>query len=327
MAKNNILVIGGAGYIGSHMVRYLIDRGETPVIFDNLSTGYKTFIPKGVPFVSGDLRDPADLKRVFTKYKIETVLHFAAFIIVPESVSDPLKYYDNNVVAFVKLLEAMRQHKVKKLIFSSTAAVYGNAKKVPITEDAPHEPTSPYGSSKLMMEQMVRDTARAYPDFSYIIFRYFNVAGARGDGSIGEAHQPETHLIPNILKSVKGKGPALTIFGKDYPTKDGTCVRDYIHVQDLVEAHYLGVKAFKKGVRNNVFNLGTQSGYSNLEVIKAVEKVTGKKVSYSVGPRRAGDPPKLIASSQKARKILGWKPQRDLIKIVEDAWGWEKYRP
>jgi UDP-glucose 4-epimerase len=170
------------------------------------------------------------------------------------------------------------------------------------------------------------DTAAAYPDFSYIIFRYFNVAGARGDGRIGEAHEPETHLIPNILKSVKGEVKALTIYGDDYPTKDGTCVRDYIHVQDLAEAHYLGVKAFKKGVRNNVFNLGTQSGYSNLEVIRAVEKVTGQKVKYTLGPRRAGDPDKLIASSKKAKDVLGWKPQRDLIKIVQDAWGWEKAR-
>jgi len=326
MKKNTILVIGGAGYIGSHMVRLLIDKGESPVIFDNLSTGYRSSVPAGVPFVKGDLRNPSDLKKVFSKYKIETVIHFAAFIVVPESVADPLKYYENNVVAFVKLLEAMRVHKVKNIIFSSTAAVYGNAKKVPVREDSPTEPTSPYGHSKLMMEQMVMDAAAAHKDFSYLIFRYFNVAGARGDGQIGEAHHPETHLIPNILKSVKGEIKALTIFGKDYPTKDGTCVRDYIHVQDLAEAHYLGVKAFKKGVRNNVFNLGTQSGYSNLDVIKAAERVTGKKVSFHLGPRRAGDPAKLIASSQKAKTILGWQPKRDLIKIVEDAWDWEKQR-
>lgn len=308
------------------MVRRLLDAGITPVIFDNLSTGYKTSIPKGVPFVKGDLRREADLKNVFAKYKIETVVHFAAFIVVPESVEDPIKYYDNNVVAFVNLLKVMRACNVKNIIFSSTAAVYGNAIKVPITENAALVPTSPYGRTKLMMEQMVMDAALAHKDLSYIIFRYFNVAGARGDGAIGEAHEPETHLIPCILKTVKGERKGLTIFGDDYPTKDGTCVRDYIHVQDLVDAHFLGIKAFKKGIKNNVFNLGSQSGYSNLEIIKACEQVTAQSIPYTLGPRRAGDPAKLIASSQKAKKILGWKPKRGLPDIVQSAWDWERNR-
>ena len=326
MKKNNILVIGGAGYIGSHMVRRLLDAGLTPVIFDNLSTGYKTSIPKDVPFIKGDLRSASDLKKAFSKYKIETVVHFAAFIVVPESVSDPIKYYDNNVVAFVNLLAVMSAFKVRNIIFSSTAAVYGNATKMPITENSALVPTSPYGRTKLMMEQMVMDTAAAHKDLSYIIFRYFNVAGARGDGKIGEAHEPETHLIPCILKSIKGERKGLTIFGDDYPTKDGTCVRDYIHVQDLVDAHFLGIGAFKKGIKNDVFNLGSQSGYSNLEVIKACERSTGQNVQYTLGPRRAGDPAKLIASSQKAKTILGWKPKRGLPDIVQSAWDWERKR-
>jgi UDP-glucose 4-epimerase len=326
LKKHEILIIGGAGYIGSHMVRTLLDHGLVPVVFDNLTTGHRRFVPKDVPFIKGDLRNSSDIERVFRSYKIKMVIHFSAASLVQESMTDPLKYYNNNVISFVSLLATMRRFKVKKLIFSSTAAVYGESKRVPIQEHYDKSPANPYGRSKLMMEKIIEDAASAYGDIQYIIFRYFNVAGARGDGAIGEVHDPETHLIPNILKAAKGERKDLTIFGDDYPTKDGTCVRDYIHVQDLVDAHFLGIRAFKKDMTNNVFNLGTQNGYSNLEVIRACEQVTAQRIAYTVGSRRPGDPAKLVASSQKAKKILGWEPKRGLLDIVQSAWQWERHR-
>lgn len=323
MSKNNILVIGGAGYIGSHMVRLLLENKYTPVVFDNLATGHKRFVPKGVRFVKGDLRKVQDIERLFKSAKFQAVIHFSAASLVPESMSDPLKYYDNNVLSFVYLLQTMRRHKVKNIVFSSTAATYGEPKRVPIEEDDPKDPTNTYGRSKLMMERIVEDAARAYGDINYIILRYFNVAGAHPGGQVGECHHPETHLVPNILKAVKGEKKALTIFGSDYPTKDGSCVRDYIHVQDVCTAHLLAIRAFAKGIKNEYFNLGTEDGYSNLEVIAAVERVTGQKVKYTLGPRRPGDPATLVASAKKAKKILGWTPQYGLEDIVRTAWAWE----
>lgn len=324
MSKKNILVIGGAGYIGSHMVRALQEAKYTPVVMDNLATGHKQAVPKGVRLIKGDLRKPNDIERVFKSARFEAVIHFSAASLVPESMSDPLKYYDNNVVSFVYLVQAMRRHKIKNIVFSSTAAVYGEPKRVPIEEDDEKNPTNTYGRSKLMMEKIVTDAAKAYGDINYIILRYFNVAGCHQSGEIGECHDPETHLIPNILKAVKGEKKDLTIFGDDYPTQDGSCVRDYIHVEDVCDAHVKAVKGFAKGIRNTYFNLGSQDGYSNFEIIKAVEEVTGRKVQYKVGPRRPGDPAKLVASAQKAKTILGWSPKYDLRNIVRTAWVWEQ---
>ena len=326
MSKSNILVIGGAGYIGSHMVYALLDAKYTPIVFDNLSTGHREFVAKGVKFIKGDLRKPKDIEAVFRAHKIDSVIHFSAASLVGESVTDPLKYYDNNVLSFVYLLNAMRKYKVKNIVFSSTAAVYGEPKRIPIEEDDDKEPTNTYGRTKLMMEKIVADAANAYGDIQYIILRYFNVAGAHNHGATGECHHPETHLIPNILKAAKSGKKGLKIFGSDYPTKDGSCVRDYIHVEDVCSAHILAVQGLHKGIKNTYFNLGTEDGCSNLEVIAAVEKVTGKKVNYSMAPRRPGDPAKLVASSKKARKVLGWAPKYDLENIVSTAWAWEKKR-
>lgn len=324
MTKKSILIIGGAGYIGSHMVRMLVEARYTPIVFDNLATGHRKFIPKEIKFLKGDLRNPKDVDRVLQSHKFEAVIHFSAASLVPESMTDPLKYYDNNVVAFVYLLQAMRRHKVKNIVFSSTAAVYGEPKRVPISEDDPKSPTNTYGRSKLMMERVVEDCAHSYGDIHYIVLRYFNVAGAHPEAKVGECHHPETHLIPNILKAVKGEKKGLTIFGSDYPTKDGSCVRDYIHVQDICDAHLRAIQGLKKGIKNTYFNLGTQDGYSNLDVIKTVEKITGQKVIYKVGPRRPGDPATLVASAKKAKEILGWTPKYTLEDIVATAWAWEQ---
>ncbi|MCC6759209.1 MAG: UDP-glucose 4-epimerase GalE [Candidatus Omnitrophica bacterium] len=323
-SDNNILLIGGAGYIGSHMLRVLLENRVTPVVFDNLSSGLRHFIPQGVPFFKGDLKDLQDIRTVLKKYKITTVMHFASSIIVPESVADPVKYYENNVSSFVNLVKAMREAKVQKMIFSSTAAVYAEPKKVPIPEDAELVPSNPYGQTKLMCEQILRDTAAAHKDFSYVIFRYFNVAGAYDDGGIGESHEPETHLIPIVLETALGRRDVLKVFGDDYDTPDGTCVRDYIHVQDLAEAHYLALKAIDGKARNQIFNLGSQKGFSVKQVITAVRRVTGKDFPVKMFPRRPGDGPRLIASSQKAKKILGWVPKRGLDKMISSAWEWEK---
>ena len=323
-SDNNILLIGGAGYIGSHMLRVLLENKITPVVFDNLSSGLRHFVPKGVPFFKGDLKNLQDIRTDFKKYKISTVLHFASSIIVPESVADPIKYYENNVASFVNLVKAMREAKVQKIIFSSTAAVYAEPKKIPIPEDAELVPSNPYGQTKLMCELILRDTALAHKDFSYVIFRYFNVAGAYDDGGIGESHEPETHLIPIVLETALGRRPFLQVFGQDYKTPDGTCVRDYIHVQDLAEAHFLALKAINGKARNQIFNLGSQKGFSVNQVISAAKRVTGKDFPVKMFPRRPGDSARLIASSQKAKKILGWVPKRGLDKMISSAWEWEK---
>jgi len=323
-SDQNILLMGGAGYIGSHMLRVLLNNRVTPIIFDNLSSGMRQFVPKGVPFFKGDLKNLQDIRSVFKKYKITTVLHFASSIVVPESVSDPIKYYENNVLSFINLMKAMREAKVNKIIFSSTAAVYAEPKKIPIPEDAPLVPSNPYGQSKLMCEQILRDNALANKDFSYVVFRYFNVAGAYDDGGIGESHEPETHLIPIVLETALGRRAALHIYGNNYPTPDGTCVRDYIHVQDLCQAHYLALKSITGKARNQVFNLGSQKGFSVKQVVDATRRITGSDFPVKIFPRRPGDSARLIASSQKAKKILGWVPKRGLKKMISSAWEWEK---
>ncbi len=322
--RSQVLIIGGAGYIGSHMVRNLLANGITPVVFDNLSSGFRSFVPKGVAFVKGDLKNEKDIEGVLKKHKIETVMHFASSIIVPESVSDPIKYYQNNVGGFINLVKAMNKVGVKKITFSSTAAVYGEPKKVPIPEDAALAPTNPYGHTKLMCEQILRDMAVANKDFSYVILRYFNVAGAYADGSIGESHEPETHLIPIVLETALGKRKALPIYGEDYQTPDGTCIRDYIHVEDLCDAHYLALKAINSKARNQEFNLGSQTGFSVHEVVETARTVTGKVITVKIAPRRSGDAARLIASSAKAKKILGWTPKRGLKTMISSAWAWEQ---
>lgn len=321
--SSSVLIIGGAGYVGSHMVRNLLERGVTPVVFDNLSTGVRKFVPRGVPFVRGDLRRAEDVARVFKKFRINTVMHFASSIVVPESVVDPLKYYDNNVVAFIRLLSAMKEAQVKNIIFSSTAAVYAEPKKVPIVEDAALGPNNPYGQTKLMCEQLLKDVASADEQFSYVALRYFNVAGAHQSGEIGESHEPETHLIPIVLEVAAGERKVLKIYGRNYPTPDGTCVRDYIHVDDLCDAHYLALKNIQTKARNQVFNLGNQKGYSVQEVVDLAHKITELKIKVEYVARRNGDSARLVASYTKARRVLGWSPKRDLEQMIRSAWAWE----
>lgn len=318
-----ILVVGGAGYIGSHMVRMLLDDKFDTMVFDNLSTGHNEFVPQEATFVKGDLRDESDIQNVFKKYTVDAVMHFAASSIVPESVSNPMKYYENNVVACANLLKAMLENNVTQFIFSSTAAVYGEPKIIPIKETDETCPANPYGRSKLMIENMLKDVSRAH-DFSYVSLRYFNAAGAHPSGQIGEMHNPETHLIPNILKVAKGEKNELTIFGADYPTPDGTCVRDFIHVQDLCNAHLLALNALKKKLKSSICNLGNGNGFSVKEVIAMAEKITGEKIRVQIGTRRIGDPAKLVASSTKAQNDLGWRPKLDLHEIIKSAWAWEK---
>ena len=318
-----VLVIGGAGYIGSHMVRVLTQAKHEPVVFDNLRTGHKASVPKGAAFFRGDLKNLPDTKAVFKKHKIDAVMHFAASALVGESVADPLKYYENNVAACVNLLKVMRARKVRLLIFSSTAAVFGEPKRLPIQEEDPKAPANPYGQSKLMIETILKDVS-GKSGLRYVALRYFNACGAHPDAESGETHDPETHLIPNILKALRGGKKALTIFGDDYDTPDGTCVRDYIHIHDLCRAHLLALEALKKGMKSDSFNLGNGNGYSVKEIVKTVERVTGKKVPVRIGPRRPGDPARLVASSEKARKVLGWRPAMNLEQIIKTAWEWEK---
>lgn len=320
----NVLVAGGAGYIGSCMTRKLIQSGHKVVVVDNLSTGHRRLVDPKAVFEKGDLRHPADIDRVLRRHRVDCVMHFAASALVGESVENPLKYYENNALSCIHLLSAMTKHKVRDFIFSSTCATYGEPVKIPMSESHPNNPANPYGRSKLMMDWILRDLAIAGA-IRFISLRYFNACGAHSSGGIGEVHDPETHLIPNILKVAAGKKKNLVIFGDDFKTPDGTCVRDYIHIEDIADAHLLAMKALKRGVKNEYFNLGHGKGFSNLEILKAVEKITGKKISYKIGPRRPGDPSKLIADSRKARKVLGWKPKRGLDEIIRSAWEWEKY--
>jgi UDP-glucose 4-epimerase len=321
-----ILIIGGGGFIGSHMVKYLLQKGEQVVILDNFATGHRQAITGGVS-VEGDKRKPSDLSWVFEAYPIECVMHFAAFIFAGESVREPAKYYENNVIGCHTLLEAMRQYHVKDLIFSSTAAVYGEPLEIPIQESHPHEPTSPYGETKRVMENMLCWYERAY-GFRSIALRYFNAAGADPEGELGEDHRPEEHLIPLTLFTVMGKQRTLSVFGDDYDTPDGTAIRDYVHVWDLCEAHYLALQRLRAGAPGNVYNLGNGQGYSVLEVIRTAEAVVGKPIAYKLEARRAGDPARLIASSDKAKQELGWEPHYpDLRTMIEHAWRWFQKHP
>jgi len=297
----NVLVTGGAGYIGSHVVEQLVKAGHKPVVYDNLLKGHIDAVSEDVQFVEGDIHDFSFLKHIMGEYEIDGVMHFAASSLVGESMTDPGKYYYNNVAGTMGILDAMREVGVDYLVFSSTAAVYGEPKTVPITEDAPHVPTNVYGKTKLIIEGMLADYAKAY-DLRYVSLRYFNAAGAAPLGNIGEDHNPETHLIPLVLKAALGKQDHVAIFGTDYPTKDGTCIRDYIHVCDLATAHVLALDYLIKGGTSNVYNLGSQNGYSVREIIEAAKKVTGKDFSVVEKSRRAGDPAVLIASSEKIKR-------------------------
>jgi len=321
-----ILITGGAGYLGSHTVRVFLDKGEDVVVVDNLQSGYEKAI-EGIKFCNVDIRDKAGLDRVFKEYKIEAVIHFAANSLVGESMEKPYEYYHNNVYGMMCLLDVMKENNVDKIVFSSTAATYGEPKNIPILEDNETCPTNTYGETKLAMEKMMKWFDQGY-GIKYVSLRYFNGAGAHEDGNIGESHSPETHLIPLILQVPLGKRDKIYIFGDDYPTEDGTCIRDYIHVVDLSSAHYLALEYLRTGNKSNIFNLGNGSGYSVKQVIETSRKVTGHSIPSEVKERRAGDPAVLIASSQKAKDVLGWKPQYDsLEKIIADAWNWHSKNP
>lgn len=321
-----ILVCGGAGYIGSHMVDALAKEGKSVLVIDSLATGFRKAVSSKVHFMQGDLRDPMFLKEVFTKYKITSVYHFAASSLVGESVSNPFKYYDNNVAGTLRLLEQMRLYKVKRIVFSSTAAVYGEPESVPVKEDQTKKPGNPYGETKLAVENMLKWADQAY-GIKSVCLRYFNVAGASFEGHIGEAHNPETHLIPNVIKAAQGL-QKLTVFGDDYPTADGTCIRDYIHVNDLVKAHEKAMLYLEEGGDSNVFNLGNGGGFSVKEIIEATERVSGHAIKFDLAPRRAGDPAVLVADATKAKEILGWEPQvTNLDDIIASAWRWHESRP
>ncbi len=322
-----ILVLGGAGYIGSHTVYELIDNGEDVVIVDNLETGHIEAVHPQARFYQGDIRDREFMDSVFEKESIDAVIHFAANSLVGESMTNPLKYYDNNVNGTKVLLQSMIAHDVKKIVFSSTAATYGEPENLPILESDKTCPTNAYGETKLSMEKMMKWTDVAH-GLKYVALRYFNACGAHESGMIGEAHTTETHLIPLILQVPLGKRDHISIFGDDYDTEDGTCIRDYIHVTDLAQAHILAVKYLLAGNESNTFNLGNGVGFSVKEVIEMAEKATGLSIKAEVAKRRAGDPARLIASSQKAREVLGWNPQHaDLEKIISSAWKWHSTHP
>lgn len=322
-----ILVLGGAGYIGSHTVYALIEKGVDVVVIDNLETGHIEAVHEKARFYKGDIRDRAFVDSVLDKEKIDAVIHFAANSLVGESMVNPLKYYDNNVNGTKVLLQSMVAHGLDKIVFSSTAATYGEPEKVPILETDRTEPTNTYGETKLAMEKMFKWTDRAH-GLKYVSLRYFNACGAHISGKIGEAHSPETHLIPLILQVPLGQREYISIFGDDYDTSDGTCIRDYIHVTDLAQAHILAVDYLVKGNESNIFNLGNGVGFTVKEVIDTARKVTGHEIPARIAERRAGDPARLIASSDKARQVLLWKPEHaDLEEIISTAWNWHKNHP
>ncbi len=321
--RKKILVVGGAGYIGSYMVKMLAQKGYWPIVLDNLSRGHRELVVAG-ELVEGDLFDEKLLEEIFTTNRIEAIFHFAALAYVGESMLQPSLYYKNNVCATWKLLDKMVQHGVNLFIFSSTCATYGEPQWLPLTEDHPQNPISPYGRTKLVIEWMLEDFRVAY-GLKYINLRYFNAAGADPEGEVGEWHEPETHLIPNILLSLLRKSKSLEIYGNDYPTPDGTCIRDYIHIHDLCSAHMLALDYLLDGGEPASFNLGNGEGYSILDIIRATEKVTGMRVKYEYRDRRPGDPARLIGSAEKARKVLGWSPRYgDIETIIETAWNWHR---
>lgn len=326
-----ILVTGGAGYIGSHCVLALLEKGYEVIVFDNLSTGHRQTVTTlahigqdKFDFIEGDLLNPKDVVFVFSKKPIEAVIHFAAFSQVGESVANPSKYYRNNVVGTLNLLDVMKDFNVNKIVFSSTAATYGEPVRIPIDETHPQKPINPYGQTKLAIEKIMDDYDRAY-NLKSVRLRYFNVAGADNKTRIGEWHDPETHLIPNILKSTFGNGQTFKMFGDDYNTKDGTCVRDYINVEDLAQAHILALEYLKRGGETDFFNLGTKEGNTVKEVFALCESITGQKISVKTMGRREGDPAELVANNSKAQKILKWNPEKTLEYSIKTAYEWEKF--
>lgn len=322
-----ILVCGGAGYIGSHTVYELIDRGEEVIIVDNFQTGHKGAVHPEAKLYEGDIRDKEFLDKVFSENDIESVIHFAANSLVGVSMTNPLEYYDNNLYGTLVLLQAMNKHGVKKIVFSSTAAVYGEPENIPIVETDKTEPTNPYGETKLAMEKMFKWADIAH-GIKYISLRYFNVAGAHESSEIGEDHNPETHLIPLILQVPLGKREFISIFGEDYDTHDGSCVRDYIHITDLANAHILAVEKLRKDNESSIYNLGNGEGFSVKEMIEAARKATGHPIPARTSERRPGDPAKLIASAERAKKELGWKPRFTGVEdIIESAWKWHQNKP
>ena len=321
-----ILVTGGAGYIGSHYVQYALEQGEQVVVLDNLVFGHREAVPEGVELITGDMGDTDLMNKIFTEHNIDAVVHFAAYAYVGESVTDPCKYYNNNTVATLNVLDAMRRQKVNRFVFSSTCATFGNPVRVPMDEEHPQSPINPYGQSKYFVEQILRAYHHAY-GFQFVSLRYFNAAGADPKGRIGESHDPETHLIPLIMQTAQGKRQHIGIFGTDYDTPDGTCIRDYIHILDLAQAHDLALKRLRSGGESAFYNLGTEQGYSVREVVSVCEKVCGRKIAVQELPRRAGDPPRLVASASRAKKELGWQPRfENLEEIAQTAWNWETSR-
>lgn len=323
--NRSILVTGGAGYIGSHACKALAQAGYTPVVFDNLVYGHPWAVRWG-PLEQGDIADRIRLDAVLQQYEPAAVMHFAAYAYVGESVQNPGKYYRNNVAGTLTLLEALRDHNIDKFVFSSTCATYGEPTQIPIPEHHPQQPINPYGMSKLMIEQILHDFDHAH-GLRAMCLRYFNAAGADPAGEIGEAHDPETHLIPLVLDAALGRRPAITVFGDDYATPDGTCIRDYIHVTDLAAAHVLALQALEQGAASTAYNLGNGQGFSVREVIDCARQVTGRAIPVETGPRRAGDPPRLVGDAERIRSELNWQPQyADLKAIVQTAWQWQKGR-
>ena len=321
-SKGAVLITGGAGYIGSHMVRSILGKGISPIIFDNLSIGHEEFVPEGVPFYRGDLRNYDQIRQAFHRHSIESVVHFAACALVGESTENPLKYYENNVLGSINLIKAMIENGVRNIVFSSSCSVYGNQTNDHIREEDPLRPVNPYGRTKLMVEQIISEVAHK-ENLAYIFLRYFNVAGAHSSENIGEWHSPETHLIPNILSAAFRKTTPFSLYGNDYPTPDGTCIRDYVHVEDLCQAHLKALTALQnESARNEAFNLGSGCGYSILEVLESARRISGVDIKTSVKERREGDPPKLVASNDKAREKLSWEPRRNLEDMIRSAWRW-----
>ena len=318
-----ILVTGGAGYIGSHMVRILAQNGHNPVVFDNLSTGHREFVPATVPFIEGDLRSTSDIGAVFRNHKITGVIHFAAALVVPESVANPHKYYDNNFYGSLTLLTKMFEYGVYKLVFSSTATVYGNASTISVTEDTPTVPISPYGNTKLFVEHMISDLSRA-TELRYATLRYFNVAGCHLEWGIGTKTRDTSFLIPSVMQVACGEKQMVTVFGDDYDTPDGTCIRDYISVLDLCEAHLLAYMALDGNGQNQVFNIGTGHGLSVMEIIRHAEKVTGRSIHHEFARRRPGDAGQIYANPEKAKQLLGWASHTSTTEMLRSAWEWQK---